>query len=93
MQSPSSPARSLLLAVLVACAALTGCMPPPGDQPLTPREKRLAIEEYKERQRLREDVDAEGAGVCATATGVVGLQNRQSRGTSTEGFETEACPP
>lgn len=93
MQSPSSPARSLILAVFAVCAVCAGCMPPPGDQPLTPREKRLAIEEFKERQRLREDADADGSGVCGTSTGVVGLQNRQSRGTSTEGFETEACPP
>jgi hypothetical protein len=82
-------------ALLVCITVLAGCMPPPGNEPLTPREKREAIEEYRGIQHLRGDADKSADGVCGTATGVDGVRQRESRGigASIERPHAEACPP
>lgn len=82
-------------ALLVVLAVLAGCMPPPSSEPLTPREKREAIEEYTESQGLRRDADKSSDGVCGTVTGPDGVQQRGDRGigATPQRPHKEACPP
>jgi hypothetical protein len=83
-----------IVALLVALAVLASCVPPPGNEPLTPREKREAIEDSLVTQKVREDADKRSDGVCGTVTGPNGVQRRGDRGIGPppDRPHVEACP-